>query len=290
MRLHFPDREHGDVEIHSGRLVLGRIEGVDVRVDSPAVSERHAYIDYEPVRGLTLEVASPGAEVHVNGRRVEQRAILHLGDLITLGPVRVLLTEAPGVRPPPPKAATAGSPPARTPPQRALLRGQSGPLFGKVIPLQQRTVIGNSADCDLVLNEPTLAPRHAEIENGPDGLVLRDLTGRGGIQLNGLVVRDAVLKPGDQIAFGPHRFLLEAPGYVAPDRHVTPQAVPAPAHTGVHRPIVIPPPPAVQAAEARQRAQEEAQESRLANAVLIGAALVILLSLAAVALLSLQRG
>jgi len=52
---------------------------------------------------------------------------------------------------------------------------------------------------------------HAVVENSGDGIYLRAIDSGKGTQVNGVLVRDAVLHTDDQIAFERNRFVLEAP-------------------------------------------------------------------------------
>ena len=54
-------------------------------------------------------------------------------------------------------------------------------------------------------------------------VVLRDLGSLDGSQVNGEPVRDAILRPGDQVVFDAHhRFVLEAPSGAPGERVATP--------------------------------------------------------------------
>ena len=72
--------------------------------------------------------------------------------------------------------------------------------------------IGSREGNHFRLTDSTVSRNHAEVLRLPDGIVLRDLGSHEGSVVNGIEVKDAVLHPGDQIAFEQHRFVLEAPG------------------------------------------------------------------------------
>lgn len=63
-------------------------------------------------------------------------------------------------------------------------------------------VIGRDPACDLVLNDPKSSRRHAVVEAGPDGLVLRDTGSANGVSVNGRKTDRAVLKVGDSFRIG----------------------------------------------------------------------------------------
>ena len=69
-------------------------------------------------------------------------------------------------------------------------------LEGKV------AVVGRDPSCDLVLNDPKCSRRHAVVESGPDGLVIRDSGSANGILVNGRRTERSPLVPGDVFRIG----------------------------------------------------------------------------------------
>jgi adenylate cyclase len=63
-------------------------------------------------------------------------------------------------------------------------------------------VVGRSAECSLILSDPTVSRRHAEVHAVDDHLVVMDLGSRNGTFRNGVRVERARLRPGDVVAFG----------------------------------------------------------------------------------------
>lgn len=70
-------------------------------------------------------------------------------------------------------------------------------------------VIGRSRDCDLVLDDPNVSRRHAELRRANGGWEVRDLGSTNGIKLNGRRSEGGRLKPGDEITLGLSRFTFE---------------------------------------------------------------------------------
>jgi hypothetical protein len=227
MRLHFPNGEHTDTFWAEGRLSIGSAEQHRVCIAHSAIAANHLTIDADPVRGIELLVHDR-SDVHINGRPVKEKALARLGDIVLLGPVKMLIKADSDLRdtPPPPSNDGVG-PGIKNLAARAMLRAVSGQFFGKVIGLKTRTTIGRGAECDLVLEEAEMSRQHACIESTGSGIFLRDLGSANGTFVNGVSVRDAVLKPGDQIAFDQNRFILETVG-AAPIDVIT---GPAAAHT-----------------------------------------------------------
>ncbi len=70
-------------------------------------------------------------------------------------------------------------------------------------------VIGRSRECDLVLDDPNISRRHAELRREEDGWAVRDLGSTNGIKLNGHRSRGGRLNPGDEITLGLSRLTFE---------------------------------------------------------------------------------
>ncbi len=144
---------------------------------------------------------------------MREKALLRCGDVLCLGAVTIalkadrddlILTSVPAESAP--AASTA------TQPARVILRGVSGSHFGKTIAINQRLLIGRDPTCDLVIDEARIAARHATLEHAGDAIYLREVAGSGGLLVNGIAVRNAIVHPGDQLTFERNHFIVEAPG------------------------------------------------------------------------------
>jgi pSer/pThr/pTyr-binding forkhead associated (FHA) protein len=267
MRISFPNKEHEDTLVGAGDTLIGAAADNTIVVDRGGVAPHHIRLRLSE-RGIELNIADAQARTHVNTRPVREKAIVRLGDVVSLDTVQFVLkpdrdgdirTEVPAAVSLTPQPSGAPLNGARILPPRALLRGLSGTHFGKIVALRGRLVIGSGAGADLVLDEPDLAARHASIELVHDAIVLRDLGSGKGSVVNGVAVRDALLHAGDQIAFGRNRFVLEAPGL--PLRGVAEAAVAAriaPNVTQTMKAIRMPDP----VAAAAQPASESADRDR----------------------------
>ena len=105
------------------------------------------------------------------------------------------------------------------------LKGTSGSVINQSFPFGESIVLGSSADCDVKIDEPGVAAKHAEIRL-LDGKVLqlKDLGSDTGTLLNGEPVNETLLGSGDEIRIGTCRWLLQAPG-LRPDRVLTADVV-----------------------------------------------------------------
>jgi hypothetical protein len=70
-------------------------------------------------------------------------------------------------------------------------------------------VIGRSRECDLVLDDPNVSRRHAELRREDGGWAVVDLGSTNGIKLNGKRSRGGRLTPGDEITLGLSRLTFE---------------------------------------------------------------------------------
>jgi hypothetical protein len=71
-------------------------------------------------------------------------------------------------------------------------------------------VLGRDPACDVVLNDSKCSRRHAVVEDGPEGLVVRDAGSANGVYLNGRRVEKEHLRPGDVLRLGDVQLTLLA--------------------------------------------------------------------------------
>lgn len=105
------------------------------------------------------------------------------------------------------------------------LKGSSGSVINQSFPIQGSLLLGSSSDCDVQIDEPGIAPRHAEIRFLDNRqLQLKDLGSDSGTLLNGEPVLQTLLGSGDEIRIGTCRLMLQAPG-LRPERVLTDDVV-----------------------------------------------------------------
>ena len=66
----------------------------------------------------------------------------------------------------------------------------------------ERVVVGRSRECDVMLSDPNISRKHAELRRDGEGWVVFDLGSTNGIKVNGRRVDQAPLQPGDRITLG----------------------------------------------------------------------------------------
>ena len=204
LQLRFPDRELADLVLGPGVHAIGRDgNGLPGLVDDPDQALAQFCVDR---RGVWLQLRDGVRGVHVNGRPVRRMAMLRAGDAVYIDGVELQLL---GDEPPPAPAADIERPMQDL---RTVLRGVGGQHHGRCFSLDQPRRVGRAADCDIRIAERGFADQHAVIAPHGDGAVLRALGSSTITLVNGHPVRDALLRPGDQLVFdAQHRFVVESP-------------------------------------------------------------------------------
>ena len=67
-------------------------------------------------------------------------------------------------------------------------------------------LFGRHADCDVQLNSKKVSRRHCCIAQVGENLVVRDLGSTNGVKVNGALVVEGVLNPGDELIIGNYRY------------------------------------------------------------------------------------
>jgi len=110
------------------------------------------------------------------------------------------------------------------------LKGTAGQLINQTFTLDSPVLqIGRAADCQVRIDQDSVAAHHAELKLEADGtVVLRDLGSPAGTRINGRQIVQLELNSGDEIQIGNTRLMLQAPG-LKPARVLTPEATRMPA-------------------------------------------------------------
>jgi len=66
----------------------------------------------------------------------------------------------------------------------------------------ERMTIGRSRECELMVDDPNVSRRHAEVRKTIEGWMIADLGSTNGVKVNGRRVHEEVLRPGDKITLG----------------------------------------------------------------------------------------
>ena len=82
---------------------------------------------------------------------------------------------------------------------------------GRRIPIgEEPVVIGRLPECEVVLSDPNVSRRHAEVRRRGNEFLVIDLGSTNGTRVNGAGVRERVLVDGDEISLGSTRIRFEA--------------------------------------------------------------------------------
>ncbi|MFA5684254.1 MAG: FHA domain-containing protein [Lysobacteraceae bacterium] len=215
MRLSFPNGEHPDVLLEQGEVTIGSAPGNRILIPDVGLAARHASLRVDAQRGIVLHLEQNADIAHVNARPVREAALLRLGDVVSFDRLRML------VKPDddaliqvkvPADSQPLVEPAQRTAAARVVLRGVSGDYSGRSLTLQDPVRVGSAENMDIRLDDAPLPAHWATLELHGERVLLRDQQSADGCVVNGVAVHDAVLHPGDQIAFDDHRFVVEAPG------------------------------------------------------------------------------
>jgi DNA-binding NtrC family response regulator len=83
------------------------------------------------------------------------------------------------------------------------LRVVSGPDRGREVTVEGRPLtIGKGDGCDLKLTDQSVSRNHASVSVGAQGYAIEDLESTNGTEVNGVLVKNAVLTPGCRIQLG----------------------------------------------------------------------------------------
>ncbi|MGO9560982.1 MAG: FhaA domain-containing protein [Acidimicrobiales bacterium] len=116
---------------------------------------------------------------------------------VFLGPIEIVIHEDPDL-----SASTFAI-------ESEILEGVGGPSDWLVLPDGRRigiadevVTIGRLPECAIVLDDPNVSRRHAQLRRDGDSVLLVDLGSTNGTKVNGVLVRERHLSPGDTVTVG----------------------------------------------------------------------------------------
>ena len=205
--------------------LVGRDPDVDLVLDNPQVSRRHAFLHATGGRILVTDLQSR-TNVYWGGEEAPRsRGWLDLDEFIQIGGHRIRWT----------LSAADGNPPGESPESLATPpedRFEAGLVRSAALELPIRigdgpplwpvegdlALVGRSDVCQLVLTDESISRFHAALLPTPLGLWVVDLLAREGVHVNGERVRWAWLADGDALRLGRFTFILRYE--TAPDRTI----------------------------------------------------------------------
>jgi len=118
-----------------------------------------------------------------------------------------------------------------------MLRGVSGPTFGKTYAMVGTISLGRNTDCDISIASDEISRQHAKLQVVPDGVMVEDMGSANGTFVNNARVHGpTLLKAGDELRVDTIRFMLMSPtmdvSHAAAAATVRTEAPAAPAKSG----------------------------------------------------------
>ncbi len=227
---------HADAEDRSykvvGDLGIGRNDGSDILLIDDHVSRNHARIINDQQRIWIQDLGSANG-THLNGQPISGACRLFHGDQIAFDTLGFQLIGKGGELTPVRKQDAPATQPLRLQPVESLTNdtteinavaiddddrtiavpdsSETGAFFlGVSDPVTNltfrvkigRTIIGRDEACDIVLRDPTVSTRHAEIVVRPEGCTVTNLMSTNGTRVNGEDAQSTRLSDGDVLRFG----------------------------------------------------------------------------------------
>lgn len=191
-----PARE--PVACGDGPIRIGSAPNDDIVLTGSGIERHHATVQLDS-RGLVLSISPGCPRVYVNARAVRERALLHLGDTLTVGSAKLRVTADAA-----PDAGTGPSADLDDEPRVPVaLRIVSGHESGQALLVQPELRLGAGTRHFGELSYGCV------IERTDSGLLFTSSGAQA--RVNGWHCTRAMLGHGDQITLGEHRLLVEAP-------------------------------------------------------------------------------
>lgn len=227
-----PNGDVREVAVGSTRVVVGRDESADVRVEDRKVSRRHAAFVLEDGRVYAEDLGSSNG-IRLNGQRIDRRAPMGASDVVLVGGYEVRLKAGAGARPSAPIDPARTKPGSSSPPTVGLtaaevksVRQRSASVardLPVLVGLDRVTegrrfvlalgpnVVGRQDDATVSVLDGSISRQHARVDVREDGVHVADLESANGVFINGVRVEREMLASGDQLRFGSVTFRVELP-------------------------------------------------------------------------------
>ena len=204
------DQNDGSIEeITHWETSIGKVKSNDIVLPLPYVSRFHAVIAKRRKDWVVFDTSARTSGILVNGERVERRAVIENGDIITIGSVDLKF-----------ECDEALSQKSKRQ-IRQEVRQNTAPAskaFGVLVDIKtkrpvylkkQDVLIGRGEDCDIRLNSDAVSSRHARIYMTSRGWALSDLDSHNGTKINGRYIdRPQLIFEEDMLTFGDKVFIF----------------------------------------------------------------------------------
>lgn len=224
MKLVFQGGERPQHPLVEGSWSIGSGADADIPLAKDGIEALHCEL-LVGAQGVRLRVP-PGTRVLVNDRPMDGMFALRENDVLGLADVRIRLVDAgedalrAGEGQVPDERSELNATMVRPVLPKFALRGVSGTLFGRSVPLQASLSIGRAEDAGLRIPLDSISRQHARLTPAGNEVLVEDLGSANGTWINGKRITRASAVHGDEISFDKERFQLLVPGQpvVAPKR------------------------------------------------------------------------
>ncbi len=210
MKLHFPQGDHADVDLQSGKYTIGSASNADIKIEDKGLGDIHATLTVVD-NDCVVSIDNEARLISVNGKLVKKSKELREGDLIIAAQVHMKVISSAQV-----EQEDDNRTRVRMALPKYILRGVSGAYFGKTYPLRGSTIMGRHSECHICVNADGISRKHVQIDAQADGLVVTDLGSSNGTFVNGKKIESTELKVGDELKIDNIRFLVQTPGMTDP--------------------------------------------------------------------------
>lgn len=216
MKLVFQGGERPSYPLAEGSCCIGSATDADIQLAQDGIEPLHCEL-LVGASGVRLRVVA-GARVLVNDRPVEGLLALRPNDVLGVSDVRVRLVAA---NDDVPRVAVGQGRDERSELNATMvrpvvpkfaLRGVSGTLFGRSVPLQAILTVGRGEDAGLRIPLDSISRQHARLTPAGNEVLVEDLGSANGTWINGKRITRASASHGDEISFDKERFQLLVPG------------------------------------------------------------------------------
>lgn len=180
-----PDGEVSHLELGSNPILMGREGNVDILLNSPEVSRKHARVVTMHGNYVVEDLGSANG-TSLNGQAVTRPTTLKNKSQIKIADYLIVLESA----------ASEDSP-------SPALMGQSAPVLNKTFVLPQGELdLGRVEGNALVIADSSISRKHAQIQVSSNRIKVVDLGSSNGTKVNDQSIDEQDLQYGDTIQFG----------------------------------------------------------------------------------------
>lgn len=206
LKLRFINNKQNAVWLVEPKVTIGQGASCDLVLDHKDLKPIHAEIrvNHEQLHLLLLSDSVP---VLLNAK------VVPMGKLVVLRPkdrLRIADTELQIIDP---KQESQASPtiPRQEETTGWALKANHAALANRVFPVNAKTLVGRSKECDLTLAAAHLSRRHAELSIKDGLMYVKDLGSANGTYVNGQRVTESRVKRGDDLRFDTLSFGVMGP-------------------------------------------------------------------------------